>query len=475
MQLEPHGGRPALAVSPEESADSIETLHWRETGLLLRIAAPLAGSYVAQFAIFLTTRLVVGRLGAEEFAAVGLAGTILFGILACLEGILSIVAVLAAHAIGRGEGREVGNIVRQGLVLAALLAVPFTLLTWSLGDLLKMLGQDPGVVTYSEQYLRAVAWSILPTLGFHVLKEFLAALARAGVILAISIGGVGLNLGLTAGLAFGWGGLPAMGVAGAGWATTIVSWAMFLALAAYVLWHPAFRKYAVLSLKLGSEWTAIREILRLGLPIAAIVILEAGLFASVALLSGVFGATSLAAYYVLEAFIGASFTLSIGLGEAAMVRVAYQLGRGDIACCRFIGLVALAIAVSIAASMMILPLLFPDFAIRVFLESSDSDFGEVEARVRGLLLFVAVFQVFDALQGVAARALRGLQDTTVPLAIAGTGYWLLGLGGGVFLAFGLDWEVVGLWLGLATGFIATGLLLTFRFLWLTAKPRDSAA
>lgn len=468
MQSEPRAGTPPLTVPPEAGADGVGASRWHETGLLLRVAAPLAGSYIAQFAIFLTTRLVVGRLGAEEFAAVGLAGTVLFGILACLEGLLSIVAVLAAHAIGKGEAREAGNVVRQGLVLVVLLAIPFTLLIWSLGNLLEVLGQDPGVVAHAEAYLRAVAWSILPALGFHLLKGFVAALARAGVVMAISIAAVGLNLGLTAGLAFGLGGLPEMGVAGAGWATTIVSWAMFLALAAYVHWHRAFREYAALALSFGNEWSAVREILRLGLPIAGIVVLEAGLFASVAVLSGVFGATSLAAYYVLEAFIGASFTLSIGLGEAAMVRVAYQLGRGDIACCRFIGLVAMAIAVGIAASMMILPLLFPDFAIRVFLESSDSDFAEVERYVRGLLLFVAVFQVFDALQGVAARALRGLQDTTVPLAIAGAGYWLFGLGSGVFLAFSLRWEVTGLWIGLATGFIATGLLLSLRFLWLTA-------
>ena len=72
-------------------------------------------------------------------------------------------------------------------------------------------------------------------------------------------------------------------------------------------------------------------------------------------------------------------------------------------------------------------------------------------------------QVFDCLQAVASRALRGIKDTVVPLWLAGFGYWVLGIGGGSILAFPLGLGATGLWLGLAAGLITTGTLLAWRF------------
>jgi len=63
-------------------------------------------------------------------------------------------------------------------------------------------------------------------------------------------------------------------------------------------------------------------------------------------------------------------------------------------------------------------------------------------------MIAAIFQVFDGLQAIAARALRGLRDSVVPLWIAGFGYWVLGIGGGSLLAFKFALGGAGLWWGL---------------------------
>ncbi len=80
-----------------------------ETALLLRIGLPLIAAYLAEFAMFVTTKIVVGRLGYHELAAVGLAGESSFGILVILMGLLSIVGVLVAQAEGAGRKRDVGQ------------------------------------------------------------------------------------------------------------------------------------------------------------------------------------------------------------------------------------------------------------------------------------------------------------------------------------------------------------------------------
>ena len=85
-------------------------------------------------------------------------------------------------------------------------------------------------------------------------------------------------------------------------------------------------------------------------------------------------------------------------------------------------------------------------------------------------MIAAIFQVFDGLQAIASRALRGVKDTVAPLWLAGFGYWVLGVGGGCLLAFPLGLGAVGLWWGMALGLIVTGSLLAWRFVRLTGRP-----
>ncbi len=78
----------------------------------MRIALPLSAAYLAEFAMFVTTKMVVGKLGYYELAAVGIAGNLSFEVLVILMGLLSIVGVLCAQAEGAGEKKQAGLAVR---------------------------------------------------------------------------------------------------------------------------------------------------------------------------------------------------------------------------------------------------------------------------------------------------------------------------------------------------------------------------
>jgi MATE family multidrug resistance protein len=81
----------------------------------------------------------------------------------------------------------------------------------------------------------------------------------------------------------------------------------------------------------------------------------------------------------------------------------------------------------------------------------------------------ALFQIFDGAQAIGAGALRGLKDTRWPMAFAGVGYWIVGLGSAAGLAFGLGLGGLGIWIGLAVGLAATAVLMVVRFFAL-ARP-----
>lgn len=440
-----------------------------EARAILRIAAPLMAAYIAEYAMFATTKLVVGDLGFKHLAAIGLSGSLTFELFTVMMGILSITGVLAAQAEGAGRKADAGHAARQGLITAVLLSIPATFAVYNLDTFFIWTGQEAEVVDLARPYLHTIAFCVLPTLLFTALRDFVAALSRTAPVMAITVAAVGVNWVLAEGLVHGRFGLPEMGAAGAGIATTAVSWGMFLALLAYIWRKPALRGYGLFRAKLRVDPKVMAEIMRLGLPIGALVGAEAGLFSAIAILSGIIGAETLAAHQILMAWIGIPFVIALGMAEGTMVRVAYNTGAGFPRLARLAGITGLMMGSLILLALVVVPVLGAEKITAVFIPTSDPGFAAVAAIAAQLMLIAAVFQVFDGAQAIMSRALRGVKDAWFPLWIGTFGYWVLGIGGGYVLAFPLGWGGAGLWTGLAAGLIVAAVLLTIRFLRLTGR------
>lgn len=434
-----------------------------EAVTLMRIALPLSAAYLAEFAMFVTTKMVVGKLGYYELAAVGIAGNLSFEVLVILMGLLSIVGVLCAQAEGAGEKKQAGLAVRQGIFVSLLLGTPSMILVWHLDIILGWTGQDPRVLQLVVPYLHGLSACVLPVLFFAVLRNFVSALARPQAVMAITTVAVLVNYLLTLWLVHGGWGIPPLGLFGAGLATSIVSWLMFLALLWHVYQTTVLRGYGIFAERWKLDTAICKEIMVLGLPVAGLVFLEAGMFSAASILSGIISAETLAAYEIVMSWVGIPFVIALGIAEATMVRVAHGAGRNRLDTARQSGILGMLIGVLILVVMMIIPLGFAAYIIDIFISPSDPGFTVVSLLSIEFLTIAAIFQVFDGLQAIAARALRGVKDSVAPLWIAGFGYWILGIGGGSWLAFWMDFGGAGLWWGLAMGLTATGLLLAHRF------------
>lgn len=442
-----------------------------EVNILLKIAIPLIAAYLAEMAMFITTKIVVGRLGYHELAAVGIAGDFTMELIVIVMGLLSVIGVFVAIAEGAGDKQAAGHATRQGLLIATVVGIPATALVWNFDPVLRLLGQAPEVIDLTEQYLPPISLLVLPTLWFACFRNFVTAIAKTGAIMVITVSAVGLNYFLTVALVHGKFGFPELGVAGAGWATSIVAWVMLIALVGYVYVTPSLRGYGLFKGRIRFDSTVCREIIALGTPVAGIVSMEAGLFFTVSIICGILGADILASYEILKSWFGVAFMIALALAEAAMVRVAFGMGRGSTPSARQSGIISMVIGTSILVVLMIVPLNFSQEIVSIFLDTNDPGFVFISATVGSMIYVVSLFQIFDGLQAVASRALRGIRDTIVPLWIAGFGYWVLGVGGGYILTFPLGYGFNGIWTGLAAGLMVTSTVLTFRFLRLTREPQ----
>ena len=120
--------------------------------------------------------------------------------------------------------------MRNAAWLALLLTIPVSVAAWYSSPILVLLGQEQQVADSGQSYLRYLLWGLLPSLWFAVLTEFLAAHARPRAVYVVTLIAIALNALLDYALMFGNLGAPNMGLEGAGVASLVVSWFMFLAL-----------------------------------------------------------------------------------------------------------------------------------------------------------------------------------------------------------------------------------------------------
>ena len=149
----------------------------------------------------------------------------------------------------------------------------------------------------------------------------------------------------------------------------------------------------------------------------------------------------------------------VGLANALMVRVGQAMGESGVAEARFRGLVGIGVASGAMAVSALVIVMFPKAIIGLY--TADS---AVAATASVLLVCAALFQLSDGVQITSAGALRGLQDTTVPMFISGGAYWLVGVPTSWWLGIYLERGPFGLWLGLILGLTVGATLLGGRFL-----------
>ena len=445
---------------------------WRsEINATVKLALPIALTQLGQVAMMTSDLILIGHLGDGALAAAALGQTVLFAAFVLGMGLVSAVAPLAAQAFGAREPRMVRRSLRVGLWAALMLGVPMTALQYMGEDALRLLGQDATSAHLAGIYLLGLGWCLVPGWWFIALRSFMGAVNRPEPALWITLAAIPVNTLLAYALIYGEFGLPRLELLGAGVATTTVNLAMCIAGFWVAYAQPPFRKYRVLGRFWRIDWTLLAELIVVGAPIAGAFVLEYGLFATAAILMGWIGTTALAAHQIALQTAAILFMVPFGISMAATVRVGHAVGRHDAAATRRAGFTAIALGAGFMAAMVLVIVAFRHDIPLLFLGTASST-AEAEATVAlaaTLLAFGSTFFVVDGVQTIAAGALRGLNDTRVPLLFAAVSFWVVGFATSYTLAFLARMEAVGIWIGFTVGLGLYALLLVWRFNALTRR------
>ena len=435
-----------------------------ELGPTLKLAVPIMLGMLGYGLMFVVDVAMAGHLGETALAASALASNLnyipyVFGI-----GVVGAIAVYQSQDNGAGVEESAPAILRHGMVLAVAISLVAAIASHAAADFIPRLGSSPAVSAEAREFFILMSWAMVPGLAFHALRGHRDSQHQPWISLAW------LSVGILANIFFNWlwmfghWGFPALGLAGAGWATLAARLIMLLGL----WWTPGRGEVRWAD---GLQLAVFRRLLKTGWPAGLHSLSEVGIFAVVPVMAGWINATAQAAHQVAISTASAAFMLPLGLGIAAGIRVGEAYGAKDARRVQAVGLGALVLGGLIMAvyglgMILLRPLLMQTYGVAG---------TETAALASTLLIFAAVWAPFDGVQVVAAYLLRSVNRAAWASGSVFIVYWLFCLPLALALAFPAGFRLfglpvgvwglgaVGIWIALATGLILVSLAMAWKF------------
>jgi MATE family multidrug resistance protein len=439
-----HGGTPRLG---------------EELRALLGLAIPVVLSELGWMTMTIVDLIMVGRLGPDAIAAVGLGNAIyyapsLFGI-----GILLGLDTLVSQSWGARRFDECHGWLAQGMYIACGFTPILMLLILAAERIFTGHGVDPTVGSLTRTYVSILNWGTFPLLVYGGFRRYLQGVGRVRPVAFALITANLVNLAGNWMFIYGHFGMPAMGVRGSALSTCGARVYMAAVLVYAACAHESKRGHALFAHWPAPDWNHVRALLQLGLPAASQVVLEVAAFGAATVMASHLTPIALATHEIVLSCAAYTYMVPLGISAAAAVAVGHAIGAGNPARARRAGTLAIALGVGFMACMAVLLLTLPRPIIGIWTHDP-----RVLALGAHILAIVAGFQIFDGTQSVSTGALRGLGETRYPMLMNLAGYWILGLPLGAILCFVFGWRLSGIWIGLTVALITIALLLCTRWL-----------
>ena len=429
---------------------------------ILKLAIPLIVIQLCQASLGLMDSLIAGRYHFQDLAAIGLGSNLWTPVGILITGILYVlVPRISALVAGTADKRadELVDLRVEGEKLAWLAGLTALLVVQLLGLLPPLLIEDTRVAGITTRYLQFAALS-MPGFALFVMYRFLCEghsqlipVLLTALILAV------FNPLLNVVLVNGLYGLPEMGGAGCGIATAVSTW-----IAAAIMRTACKRQLPQLFApvrRVRAEENAWKKLLGHGLPIGVSLVLEVLALTALAILAAQLGTRVIAAHQIAINIAIMIFMIPVAMSSAATIRVAFYRGKEDVTGLHKTAGAVMLIAAGYGAVMTVAILVVGDRFLNLF--SHDQ---QVIAIVSGLLLFIAAFQLLDAIQITAAGVLRGMEEYVKPLIVVLAIYWGLVIPLGYIIGVKgwlLDYSGINtIWFMLSVGLSIAAFVLSYQ-------------
>jgi MATE family multidrug resistance protein len=422
----------------------------------IALAGPIVVSQLGHTMVQTADTMIVGHFaGTIPLAAVSLTHSVFMIVLVIGLGISYGLTPLIAQENGKHNRTECARLLSNSLwinIISSILL--FCIVYYGSSYAMEHADQDPLVVREAKPYLFLLALSIIPLMGFNTFKQFAEGLGFTKQAMRITIWGNIINVLIAIVLVKGMFGIQPMGISGVGIATLIDRTLMMLVMLFYVLYSKHFKGYIADFSWFSLQWSRIKSILQIGMPVAMQYVFEIGAFAGASLIAGKIGAIEQASHQVAITLAAMTYMMASGIASAATI----SYGNSNVFRLQKFATVSYHL---VLVFMIVAALIFAIFNQYLpYLISRDNVMIALAAQ---LLIIAGLFQLFDGTQVVGLGVLRGMGDVNIPTLITFIAYWIIGLPSGYLMGVTLGWGVQGIWYGLTLGLLTSSLLLYLRY------------
>jgi MATE family multidrug resistance protein len=403
--------------------------------------------------------LWLSRLGEGHAAAAGVGGMLCFSVIGFALGVTTVVNTFASQSLGRKEYDKCSAYAWQGVWLAIMLGAGAAVLWPAIPAVVRFFGHESELQVMERQFMQISLLSVAPSATAMALASFFNGVHRPKVAMWSAIAANLFNVVADYVLIFGALGFPRLEVAGAALAT-VAATVFRVGFLLVALWWGSARLQFASRRTWRVQPSRIMDLVRIGWPIGLQWAADVSAWAMfLTWLVGSFGKIHIAASLFVFQYLHVSFMPAVGVGIAMSAAVGRAIGEGrlDLVERRF-G-VGLKLCCGYMAVCGVGFFLFGEWLVSWFSEKP-----EVLHLGRWMMVFAAVFQVFDGMCVSYNSGLKGAGDTRWPAVVSVSLCWLVVVGGG--------WMAVQLWpgaksfgpWGASTTFIII-LSMVFRYRW----------
>ncbi len=382
---------------------------------ILALALPIIGGMASQNVLNLVDTAMVGTLGPEALAAVGMGSFVNFMAMAFVMGLSAGVQAISARRFGEGRWSETAAPLNAGLLIALTIGIPWSVLLFvNASRLFPLLVDDPAVVSLGVPYVQA-RFAGIAAIGMNFcFRGFWNGISQSRRYLQTLIIMHGLNIFLNWVLIFGHFGLPRLGTTGAGLGTTIATYFGSLIYVVLALRHAQGSGF----LKRIANRASTVAMVRLSAPAGLQSFFFATGMTTLFWIIGQIGTRELAASNVLVQLLLVAILPGVGFGMAAASLVGQALGRGDPDDAVRWGWDVSRLAMVLVGTMALVGLVFPDLLLRIFLHEP-----ETVALARFPLRLLGATMTVETLGGVLLNALLGAGASKTVMAVSISIQW----------------------------------------------------
>ena len=403
---------------------------------LLKLAGPLLVGQLAVIAFGVLDTAMTARYSADDLAALAIASAIFISVYVGLTGVVSALAPIAGQLFGAKRYDEIGEEVRQAMWLSVLLSLIGALVLWNADLILDISQVSPEIHAKASLYMHILVLGLPASMAMRVLIAMHNAVSRPTIITVVQLLGLAAKFPLNYLFIYGAFGIEGMGGPGCAVATVIINWLWLLITLWIVLADGFYKPFALFARFSKPDFHRIGVILRLGMPIGFSYLIEVTSFTFMSLFIARLGTEALAGHQIVANIGTVIYMVPLSLSIATMTLVSQSIGANQQSRAEQIGWSSVFFTTTACAVIGLTAWFFRTELLNLYDPPE-----EVKQFAIPLFLFIAFYQIFDALQVSAAFILRAYRIAFWPMLIYAISLWGVGLGGGYLLGFNVTGNI----------------------------------